>query len=191
LTHSDGTTTVGTYIGGSTSGATGGWFGTQSNHKLFFFTNNGQPSMTIDTTGNVGIGTFEPRARLDVSGNAVQDRDKGGMVKAMLYVDGTLVNPAIVRCYNGMTGASTGNCDFSVSRISRGTYQIGFGFQVSDRFVSITPRLGSPLLVGTNAINFGANFDFNIQNNTTLFVRTFYSGNSENLDEGRFMLVVY
>jgi hypothetical protein len=147
--------------------------------------------MTIDTTGNVGIGTAEPRASLDVSGNTVQDRDKGGMVKAMLYVDGTLVNPAIVRCYNGITGASTGNCGFAVSRISRGIYQISFGFQVSDRFVSIAPRLGSPVLVGTNAINFGANFDFNIQNNTTLIVHTFYSGNTEILDEGRFMLFVY
>ena len=45
-------------------------------------------------------------------GNVSQNRDKGGLVKAMVYVnaDGT-----ILRCYNGITGASTGNCGFSIS----------------------------------------------------------------------------
>ena len=36
-----------TYVGGSASGATGGWFGTKTNHDLYFFTNGGQPSMTL------------------------------------------------------------------------------------------------------------------------------------------------
>jgi hypothetical protein len=191
LTHSDGTTTVGTYIGGSSSGATGGWFGTQSNHKLFFFTNNGQPTMTVDTTANVGIGTTTPRARLDVAGDAAQDRDKGGIVKAMLYVDGTVVNPTILRCYNGITGASTGNCGFTVRLLATGSYEISFGFQVSDRFFSITPRLGKPIVLGTPTINFGANFRFDNQNNTVLIVHTFYSNNSDSFHDGAFMLVVY
>jgi len=53
FTHTDGAITVGSYVGGGSSGAFGGWLGTQSNHKLFFFTGNGQPTMTVDTTGNV------------------------------------------------------------------------------------------------------------------------------------------
>ena len=191
LTHTDGTTTVGTYVGSSTSGAGGGWFGTQSNDKLFFFTNNGQPAMTIDTTDNVGIGTTTPRARLDVAGDAVQDRDKGGMVKAMLYVDGTQLVPRILRCYNGITGASTGNCGFTVSWLSRGTYEVSFGFQVSDRFVSVTTKLGNPLTIGGNPFNFGANFTFNSQNNTSLRVYTFYSASGVGLEEGTFILIVY
>ena len=190
LTHTDGMTTVGTYVGGSSSGAEGGWFGTQSNDKLFFFTNNGQPTMTVDTTGNVGVGTTAPRATLDVAGNAVQDRDKGGMVKAMLYVDGTLVNPTILRCYNGATGESTGNCGFTVSRTERGTYQVSFGFQVSDRFISVTTKLGSLPVVGFSPIPMGANFTFNPQDNTALRVQTFYSA-GQNLEEGSFMLIVY
>jgi len=191
LTHTDGTTTVGTYVGGSSSGAEGGWFGTQSNDKLFLFTNNGQPTMTVDTTGNVGIGTTTPRATLDVAGNAVQDRDKGGMVKAMLYVDGTLVSPTIVRCYNGATGASTGNCGFTVSRTARGTYEVSFGFQVSDRFISLTPKLGNLPVIGLGPIPMGANFTFNIQDNTILRVQTFYSAGAQSLEEGTFMVIVY
>lgn len=57
LTHTDGAITVGSYVGGSQSGAVGGWLGTRSNHDLHLFTNNGQPSLTIATDGKVGVGT--------------------------------------------------------------------------------------------------------------------------------------
>ena len=68
LTHTDGSISVGSYVGNSASGASGGWLGTQSNHKLFLFTNNGQPSLTVDTTGNVGVGTITPGSKLTVAG---------------------------------------------------------------------------------------------------------------------------
>ena len=77
FTHTDGTISVGSYIGGSSSGATGGWLGTKSNHPLHFFTNNGQPSLTINQAGhtivqngNLGIGTTAPEARLHISGRS-------------------------------------------------------------------------------------------------------------------------
>ena len=44
-----------------------GVMGTESNHPLTFATNNTH-HMTIDTTGNVGIGTPSPGAMLDVAG---------------------------------------------------------------------------------------------------------------------------
>jgi hypothetical protein len=192
LTHTDGMTTVGTYVGGSSSGAEGGWFGTQSNDKLFFFTNNGQPTMTVDTTGNVGVGTTAPRATLDVAGNAVQDRDKGGMVKAMLYVDGTLTNPTILRCYNGSTGASTGNCGFTVTRYFDGIYVVNVGFQVSDRFISVAAKPSPPAILGGLPENIGTNFGFDLSNNTLVYVYTFFTvGNSLSKTDATFMLIVY
>jgi hypothetical protein len=84
LRHTDGTTSLGSYIGGSASGASGAWLGTVSNHPLHFFTNSGQPKMTIDAAGNVGIGTFTPFAgiKLDVNGDAlIRTSGSGGNIQ--------------------------------------------------------------------------------------------------------------
>lgn len=69
FTHTDGVITVGSFLGGlggPNPTPAGGWFGTRSNHPLYFFNNNGAPRMTINTSGNVGIGTSAPTARLQV-----------------------------------------------------------------------------------------------------------------------------
>lgn len=105
FTHTDGAITVGSYVGGSSSGATGGWLGTQSNNKLFFFINNGQPSMTVDTTGNVGIGTTAPTSKLTVAG--LIETSSGGVK----FPDGTVQTTASggssVTSLNGLTGNVT------------------------------------------------------------------------------------
>jgi hypothetical protein len=63
--HESGGIRIGTYIN-----ATGGWFGTQSNHDLRFFTNDNTGNLLIQTgTGNVGIATMNPQERLDIIGN--------------------------------------------------------------------------------------------------------------------------
>lgn len=138
LNQTDGTTNLGTYIGGSSSGATGGWFGTFSNSSLHFFTNNSQPRMTILSDGNI-----------------TQNRTNGGLIKAMLYVnaDGT-----INRCYNGVTGLASGNCGFTISG-SSGTYTVNFGFQVRDRFLSVAAQ-GIPGAIGNPPTPIGADFRF-------------------------------
>jgi hypothetical protein len=85
LLHSDGTIAFGSYIGSSGSGANGGWLGTQSNHALHFFVNNGSPRMTVDTTGNVGVGTFTPASKFTVL------TPSGGTLKVGLeHTDGTV-----------------------------------------------------------------------------------------------------
>ena len=61
--HTDGTVRLSTYLDG-----VAGWIGTRSNHPLNFYVNDGLPSMTVDTAGNVGIGTETPLAKLDVRG---------------------------------------------------------------------------------------------------------------------------
>jgi hypothetical protein len=65
LTHTDGTVTVGTYVGSGNS-QNAGWLGTKSNHPLFFFTNNSGALMTLAISGNVGIGTTNPSEELHV-----------------------------------------------------------------------------------------------------------------------------
>jgi hypothetical protein len=50
IKQTDGTITVETYVGGGA-----GWVGTFTNHPLYFFTNNGGPSMSISTGGAVSI----------------------------------------------------------------------------------------------------------------------------------------
>lgn len=59
----------------------------------------------------------------------------GPGVRAMVFVN---ANGTIARCFNGVTGATTGSCGFTVSRPLEGNYTINFGFRVDDRFISIT-----------------------------------------------------
>jgi hypothetical protein len=65
VVHTDGTITVGTYVGGA---ANGGYIGTRSNHPLHLFANDGSASLTVQPGGNVGIGTTTPKAKLEVRG---------------------------------------------------------------------------------------------------------------------------
>jgi len=68
FTQTNGTVTLGSFISSAAGGS--GWFGTKSNHPLNFFTNDGLPQMTLDTSGNVGIGTTTPTSKLFVLSSA-------------------------------------------------------------------------------------------------------------------------
>jgi hypothetical protein len=189
LTHTDGTTTVGTYVGSSTSGAGGGWFGTQSDSPLHFFTNNGQPQMSITQNGNVGIGTFNPQAKLQLAGNAAQDRASGGFVKAMLSV---AANGTITQCYNGITGSTLGGCGFAVTAGADGNYVVNLGFQITDRFLSVSAR-GINGIIGVPPAPMSADFRFSSLPNANpneVFIDTFRSDTRATANNP-FMLIVY
>lgn len=84
--------------------------------------------------GNVGIGVLAPTAKLTVGGNLSQSSSGFGVPKAIVFVQ---ANATIARCYNGISGQTTGGCGFSVSG-SGGSYTVNFGFDVSSRFYSMT-----------------------------------------------------
>jgi hypothetical protein len=65
--HTDGTITVGSYVGGA---GNGGYIGTRSNHSLHFFANDGPASLTIETSGIVRINTLGTAGSTSVCRNA-------------------------------------------------------------------------------------------------------------------------
>ena len=80
LLHTDGTHKITTWVGSS-----GGYLGTTSNHDLRFFVNSGGAKLTVDTTGNIGIGTTSPTYKLDVRGD-MQVTDNLRIDQGSLYV---------------------------------------------------------------------------------------------------------
>lgn len=63
IEHTDGNVRLDTFVSSA-----GGFLGTVSNHKLHLFVNDGAARLTVDTSGAVGIGSFEPVSRLTVAG---------------------------------------------------------------------------------------------------------------------------
>ncbi len=80
-----------------------------------------------------------------VGGNAAQVLGSFGVPKAMIMVD---PNANIVRCYNGVTGTSSGNCGFTATRTNTGLYRIDFGFQVNNRLFSFAIRYQAAFRIG-------------------------------------------
>ena len=77
---------------------------------------------------------------IDQNGNTQQQRTAGGMVKALLAYDGNA--NTIVNCFNSTLSGSAATippCGFSATSPGTGIYVLDFGFQVTDRFLSVTP----------------------------------------------------
>jgi hypothetical protein len=144
------------------------------------------PNSNFNISGNGIInGNLIVQGNNTSGGNVAQNRDKGGLVKAMLYVN---PNGTIARCYNGVTGSSTNGCGFLVEHKAAGYYQIDFGFQVNDRFVSLTPGASSVVNIVASFYFYDGGLLPNILGiNTNI---TDVDNNDSNTDDD-FMVIVY
>ncbi|CAN5382907.1 hypothetical protein BH10ACI1_BH10ACI1_17870 [soil metagenome] len=148
----------------------GGGFGSTGNLDM-------SGDLTLTGSGQVTVSG----GNLNIVGNARQPVASNGFVKAMIYVN---INGGILRCYNGITGTSTGNCGFTVSRLTF-SYDINFGFRVIDRFVAVTPQ--------TATVNIVASFDFNsnFPNQLQVWTNITDVDRSNSPTPSPFMIVVY
>lgn len=83
-------------------------------------------------------GFLEVEQNAYLRGNTIQSLSSNGLPKAILRLDR---DGNITRCYNGLTGASTGNCGFSVSHFALGGYDVNFGFSISNLVINATTEL--------------------------------------------------
>lgn len=148
---------------------------------------DGLPSSGYAKLNVLNSGDLRTTGALAITANAVQPITSNGFVKAMLYVqqDGT-----ILRCYNGITNSTTGNCGFTINHLIggvNGVYHILFNFRVDDRYLTVTAR--NPAVVSTFV---AASFQFVPGNPNAVDVITFITNaGTTGGDEANFMLVVY
>jgi hypothetical protein len=128
-------------------------------------------------------GDLVTTGRLQITGDATQLGTANGFVKAMAYVS---ANGTIIRCYNGITGTSTGTCGFTVTTfIPGGTYRIDFGFRVDDRFVAVTT-------VAAPSVNILTSFSFfNFPNVIDVSTNITDVDRQNSYTPNPFMIVVY
>jgi hypothetical protein len=136
-----------------------------------------------ETTGNY-------RLSVSPSGNVAQPRNENGLVKAMAFINpGLPASQYVVRCYNSQvagSAASTSPCGITVTRFGAGDYFVDFGFEVDDRFVSVTPRNPGNIHTGVCA-----GFRFEPGQPNQVHVQTFVSDVPTDGDDMPFMVVVY
>jgi hypothetical protein len=131
-----GESTKGNAIQGySTANPASGVFGQDNNTNSYGVAGHSDNGVAV-------VGDSSSGWAMQALGNATQSRAKGGFVKAMAYVDPiNHANDPVQECFNSQLPpgqATSGNCGISYNRTSAGQYLVGFGFQVSDRFLSAT-----------------------------------------------------
>lgn len=98
-------------------------------------------------------------AAIKATGAATQDRGSSGFVKAMVQVNNAGM---ITQCFSAYSSAP--NCGMTSTRVTTGTYQVNFGFQVNDRFHVIQSSLRC---VGTGAFSAATTIEVEVTINST------------------------
>lgn len=168
-----------------TTGGTNSWarfYMRSPNRSWFIGTSqnfNGDQFYIADETGGQTRMTIQPNVGLIAfTGNVSNNLSSYGLPKAMVFV---LANGTISRCYNGVTGSTSGNCGFSVTGIA-GTYAINFGFSVAGRFFSVNTH-------GSDGTETSAKI-LAVESDGRLSLKTFFT-NTGDLVVSDFFLIVY
>ena len=112
---------------------------------------------------------------LKAEGNAVQNQNMNGLPKAMALVR----RNEIVRCYNGVSGATTNGCGFTATWIKQGgdsdhgdnsESRIDFGFNIEDRFIVAN-------LINPDGIDIAKAFNMRAVNGGTVTLLNWYRTN--------------
>jgi hypothetical protein len=143
-----GTSTSGVGIWGSSSGTSGGSDGvhgvTSSAGASGVAGVNNSGGIGVYGTGGVGVFGTGSSYGMQTDSNVQQARTAGGWVKAMVYYSGNN-SGRIATCFNSTlsgAAATTPPCGFAQTKNNVGDYTIDFGFEVDDRFFSLTQQGG-------------------------------------------------
>ena len=108
------------------------------------------------TNGTGVLGDSSAGWAFNAFGNAKQTRTGNGFVKAMARIDLNLPGSDKIRsCFNSGVApaqATSGNCGITYTRADTGRYRINFGFQVIDRFFSVTSENCAGCILSVDAI---------------------------------------
>jgi hypothetical protein len=132
-----------THIVAQTTGGTNSWarlYMRSTSQSWFMGTSqnfNGNQLYIGDETNNQTRFSVQPAGGpIYMQGNITQDLGGYGTPKAMIFLNG---DGTIIRCYNGLTGSSTGNCGFTTGRLlGAGNYYLLFPFDISSRFFAVS-----------------------------------------------------
>lgn len=168
-------------IEGDSSGSASGVYGQNSSA-------GGYGVFGRNTAGGYGIGTDGP---------AFQTRSQGGWVKAMAHVvpvgAGGTAGHTITRCFNSQlpaSAATTPPCGFTEGEPASGHVDIGFGFEVDDRFVVATggDRYHTLAVCGNLDV---PSIDCNNPASTSVISIYTYNTLSSNFLDEQFTIIVY
>jgi hypothetical protein len=161
--------------GDSTAQAGSGVAGFNGANGIGVYGQGGTGVVGTGSTGVFGTGTSYGFA---TDSNAQQARSAGGWAKALVGVNGGSAPYKILRCYNSTlagSAATTPPCGFNLTEVSYAVFDIDFGFEVDDRFWSVSNE-GYVLHGNPENISATAFADTNGAGNTSLQVQLITGG---------------
>ncbi|HVE59093.1 MAG TPA: hypothetical protein VNB22_19880 [Pyrinomonadaceae bacterium] len=145
----------------------------------------GWTRLNVENTGSLIL-----TGGIQAGGNLTQPTNSNGLVKAMIVVGHVSSIPNIMRCYNGVTTSSSGNCGFSITAAPglAGVDKIDFGFDISTRFVVVSAQYANGSFspsTNNNGIN------YRIFNNTTVDVFTFSNSWADTREINSYTILIF